>query len=278
MKIDLDRNDFFLELVSALNQRRVSSTWNKLMLTTSDLFSLVVSIWLAYGIFQWLTPGYDAGDQRFLAPPLILFGGMYFLSGHYRARNVNPVEELRNLTLTTTIIFVTLFAFNALLVESKYPAAVLAFSWLIAIASVPLARLVVRWLGAKMGIWGEPVVIIGNGSISRKLVQFLIKNPYCGMRPVLVLDGLPYERQETDVGDFPIPVTSMTSHVIPYIPSHLGASTAIIVAPDLPSPVSEAFARGEHLGFSNIITVTSPFNTRNFAGLWRPAGLRRASL
>jgi hypothetical protein len=44
----------------------------------------------------------------------------------------------------------------------------------------------------------------------------------------------------------------------------MGVSTAIVVTPDLPSPINEAFARGEHLGFSNIITITEQFNTRNF--------------
>ncbi len=264
MKLNLSRNDYVLELMSALNQQRPSSIWSKLMLTTSDLVSMALSISLAFVIFQWLMPENGTSSQLVLEPPLVLFGGMYYLSGHYRARNVNPVEELRSLTLTTTIIFITLFAFNALLTESKYPAAVLAFSWVFAIASVPLARLIVRWLGSKMGIWGEPVVVIGNGIVSKKLVQFLHKNPYCGLRPVLVLDDVPSERLETASSGFPIPVTSMASKTIPHIGPRMGATTAIIVAPDLPATVNEAFARGEHLGFSNIITVTSPFNTRNF--------------
>ena len=44
----------------------------------------------------------------------------------------------------------------------------------------------------------------------------------------------------------------------------MSVSTAIFVEPDLPSPISEAISRGEHFGFSNIITVTKQFNTRNF--------------
>lgn len=266
MKMNLVRNDYVDELIATLNQRRPSSTLNKLMLTTSDLLSTAVSITLSFAVFEWLTPETESPGQRFLEPLLVLFVAMYFLRGQYRSRNVNPVEELRSLTVTTTIIFATLFAFNALLLESRYPAGMLAFGWLISICAVPLARLVMRWMGSKMGIWGEPVVVIGNGSVSRKLVQFLLKNPYCGMRPVLVVDGLPpYEQPTIPLSNsFPIPVTSLAAQALPQIRPQMGASTAIIVAPDLPSSVSEAIARGEHFGFSNIITVTNPFNTRNF--------------
>ena len=266
MKLNLVRNDYVDELITTLNQRRPSSSLSKLMLTSSDLLSMAVSITMAFGVFEWMTPEIEPPGQRFLEPLLVLFAAMYFLSGHHQSRNVNPVEELRSLTVTTTIIFATLFAFNTLLVESKYPAAVLAFGWLISVGAVPLARLAVRRLGSKFGIWGEPVVVIGNGLVSRKLVQFLLKNPYCGMRPVLVVDGLPpYEQPTIPLSNaLPIPVTSLASPSMPQFGSHVGATTAIIVAPDLPASVSEAIARGEHFGFSNIITVTNPFNTRNF--------------
>jgi Undecaprenyl-phosphate galactose phosphotransferase WbaP len=163
------------------------------------------------------------------------------------------------------MIFLTIAAFNALMGESKYPAALFGLCWLFAVVAVPLARIFVRWLGSRIGIWGEPVVIIGNGDLSGKIIRYLLKNTYCGMTPVLVVDGFTHSPGHPAAKDLPIPSIPLekwpsTSE----IGLQMGVSTAIVVAPDLPSPISEAFARGEHLGFSNIITITEQFNTRNF--------------
>lgn len=114
------------------------------------------------------------------------------------------------------------------------------------------------------GMWGEPVVIIGNGPLSYTLVQFLMKNTYCGMRPVLVIDGLDLIPGSSPKEDLPIPVIPMNEWPsFSDIGSRMGVNTAIVVAPDLPPQVSAMIARGDHLGFSKIITVSHQFNTRN---------------
>jgi Undecaprenyl-phosphate galactose phosphotransferase WbaP len=81
----------------------------------------------------------------------------------------------------------------------------------------------------------------------------------------MVIDGSAHNPADPAARDLPIPVLPLEKWISTSgIGSQMGVSTAIIVTPDLPSPISEAIARGEHLGFSNIITVTKQFNTRNF--------------
>jgi len=266
MKTHAAFNENYRAFPSALNMRTISPGLANFMLAAADLCCMILSIWLAQGLFQLLNLKWEGSSYLILEPSLIIFGSTYILAGHYRSSNVNRVEELRHMTITMTIIFLTLFAFNALMEDPKYPGAFLGFGWLFTVITVPLARTVVRWLWSKIGIWGEPVVVIGNGELSRKMVRFLMKNPHCGMRPVLVIDGLSLDPVESAGQDFPmIPVTSLGSwpSTISDKPQ-MGVRTAIIVAPDLPLPISEAIARGEHFGYSNIITVTNQFNTRNF--------------
>jgi Undecaprenyl-phosphate galactose phosphotransferase WbaP len=43
----------------------------------------------------------------------------------------------------------------------------------------------------------------------------------------------------------------------------VGVRTAIVVTPELPAAIQDSIARGEHQGFSNIITISQQFNTRN---------------
>jgi FlaA1/EpsC-like NDP-sugar epimerase len=104
------------------------------------------------------------------------------------------------------MIFLTIVAFNALLGESKYPAAVLGLCWLFAVVAVPLARIIVRRLGSSFGIWGEPVVIIGNGNLSTKIIHYLLKNTACGLTPVLVVDGFTHGLADSAAKDLPIPI------------------------------------------------------------------------
>ena len=106
-------------LPTTLNMRRVSIALPKFMLASADLCCMILSIWLAHGLFQIFNLKWEGTNYLILEPSLIVFVSTYILVGHYRSGNVNQVEELRRLTMTTTMIFITLFAFNALMDEFK---------------------------------------------------------------------------------------------------------------------------------------------------------------
>ena len=258
-------HEISLELPAVHNLRRYHLSWRKLLLALADLCSMPLSILFADLIYGLVNPNWTDTSYLFMEPSLIVFGSSYILIGHYQSRNVNQVEELRQLTTRTTIFFLTILSFYTLVGRSKYPGAIFGISWITAIGFVPLARFVVRWLGSRLGFLAEPVVVIGNGELSRKIVHFLLNNTYCGIKPVLVVDGFGHASQNLATRDVHIPVVSFESwQSTTNIRPQMSISTAIVVATDLPSHISESIAGGEHLGFSNIITISKQFNTRNF--------------
>lgn len=253
-----------LEFPSALRLQRFSRAWTKVMLASADFCSMMISVWLASGLVQLLNPKWEGAGYYILGPLLLVFGSTYTLMGLYRLRGVNQVEELRQLTVTTTMIFLTLIAFNVFMGGSKYPAELLIASWLFAIGLVPSARFTARWFGSSIGLWGEPVVIIGSGELSRRIIHYLLKNTYYGLRPVMVVDGLMDGIEDEGATDLVIPTIPLERWLSTFAPgSKLGLSTAIVVTSELPPSIRDSITRGEHLGFANIITVSEQFNTRN---------------
>jgi Undecaprenyl-phosphate galactose phosphotransferase WbaP len=243
---------------------RFSRAWTRFILLFSDFFSIGVSAWLALGVLKLMNLKWESSSILLIGPLWLAFGGLYTLVGLYRSRGVNQVEELRQLIITTTMIFLSLFTFNTWMGDPRFPAVFFAFCWTIAIILIPLSRTIVRRLGASIGIWGEPVVIIGNGKLGCKIIRYLQKNPGCGMRPVMVIDGSTQNTTDKIEKDSTIPIipfdewpASSASEL------RFGISTAIVATPDLPASISDLIAHGEHLGFSNIITVSEQFNTRN---------------
>ncbi len=257
----------FLELSAPVRVQRFSRAWTQLLLACADLCSTVMAVWLAFRACELLDLNWASSDYFMLPPLLLVFGGTYAVVGLYRSRGVNQVEELRQLSITTTMIFLTLLAFNGLVGESRHPPAILVFSWMFAIGLVPLTRLAVRRLGSSVGLWGEPVVVIGSGKLSRRIIHYLLKNSYYGLRPVMVVDGLVDGMADSRAKELPIPTIPLERWLTTFTSgANIGVRTAVVVASDLPAAIRDSFTRGEHLGFANIITVSRQFNTRN-AGL-----------
>jgi Undecaprenyl-phosphate galactose phosphotransferase WbaP len=252
----------FREFPSSFRLERFSHAWTRIILVSADFFSIGMSVWLALSLFELMNLKWESSSIFLIGPLWLAFGGIFTLVGLYRSRGINQVEELRQLIITTTMIFLSLFTFNTLMGDPRFPAIIFALCWAFAIILIPLTRTIVRRLGASFGIWGEPVVILGNGNLSLKIIDFLQKNPSCGMRPVMVLDGSTHNSADAIEKGLTIPIIPF-SEWSANSASVFGISTAIIARPDLPAPISDSFANGEHLGFSNIITVSEQFNTRN---------------
>jgi Undecaprenyl-phosphate galactose phosphotransferase WbaP len=254
------------EIPYTLRLRRFSRALTKVMLVLADLCGMVMAGLLALGLFESLDLKWEGEGDSYLSlsPLLLIIVVIYILIDLNRSRNLNQVEELRQLTITTTVIFLSLFAFDELIVESKYPEAILVFTWLLAIGLMPLARFVTRCIGSRLGIWGEPVVILGCGELSRKIIRYLIKNTYHGLRPVMLVAGLMDDSEAALMTDLPIPTIPLKRWLagFNYRPK-IGIRTAIIVTSELPASLCGSITRGEHLGFRNIITVSKQFNTRN---------------
>jgi Undecaprenyl-phosphate galactose phosphotransferase WbaP len=265
METHPELNETYLEFAPGLNLQRYSLPLTKLMLALGDCGSMLLTIWIALSLSERSIPDREGTGYFVLGPYLFVFGITYLFSGLYRFRHVNQVEELRQLFITTTMTFITLFAFNEMMGASKYPAVLFVLGWLMALGIVPLVRTIVRRFCSSMGFWGEPVVIIGGGELSTRIVNYLSSNTFHGMRPVAVVDGFGDGLEPEGAGTPALPLIPLDRWLSSSASgSRIGVHTAIVVTSELPGPMQDSIYRGEHLGFSNIITISKQFNTRNF--------------
>jgi Undecaprenyl-phosphate galactose phosphotransferase WbaP len=58
-------------------------------------------------------------------------------------------------------------------------------SWVLALGFVPLARYLARKIFIKIGIWGEPIAVIGPEDQIKEISKHLNHDPYIGLRPVV---------------------------------------------------------------------------------------------
>ena len=90
-----------------------------------------------------------------LIPLILLFIIVFSLGGLYPAVGINPYDELRRLTISTTAVFLALGTMSFWIRNVEmYSRASFALTWAIAIIAIPAARHIVRaWLpGAVFGV------------------------------------------------------------------------------------------------------------------------------
>ena len=270
MEIDVDTltdlRERYREHLPAARRRPLPQLAPRLLFAAADLASVLASLFLSLAILRSLALAHAGTAYSILAPTLLIFASTYLLVGVNRPRPVNKVE-LRLLFLTIPV-FLSLLAFNP---DGRrgVPAAGISPGLAAFHGGCAAGRGAARHLGAAMGLWGEPVVVIGSGPLSHQLVSQLLRQPEAGLKPVLMLEGRGegYEPLPVPVTGEAAPVPVMTLDRWPATSSfgpQIGVSTAIVVVPELPGEICEAVARGEHLGFDNIITVNRQFNARTF--------------
>ena len=253
-----------LEFPSVLSSQRFSRHWKKALLVSADFCSMFLSVWLVYSIFEIFGLKWGGSLFFFLLPLSLVFWGAFTLVGLYRSRGVNPVEELRLLISTTTVIYLSIFAFNLLMGETRFPILMIILAWFITIGLMPLIRIAARRFGLRIGMWGEPVVVLGSGELSQRIISFLLRNSFYGLRPMMVVDDMTTSYGVPITTDFVIPAISFERLFKSYESgSKLKIRTAIVVASEIPASICDSMNLGEHLGFKNIIIVSKQFNIRN---------------
>ena len=111
---------------------------------------------------------------------------IYLLTGMYPGIGIGPVEELRRLTISTSLGMLGLMGLSFYLRNvTSWSRAVLALTWVLMLISVPLLRKVFRRLAVRLGLWGVAVVVIGEGDGAEHIYKSLRKNRLSGLWPVL---------------------------------------------------------------------------------------------
>lgn len=165
---------------------KLDLTW-QLALLTADVAavcltaSIAVLGWLALG--HPLSPGFYAS----LWPLVALFAAAYASAGLYTSIALHPAEELRRLTVATSLVCLSLSAMTFLAKEgTAYSRAVFLLTWLGALVSVPVMRALVRHAAGPRAWWGQSAVIVGDPEHGARLLEQLRAKPSLGLKPVAV--------------------------------------------------------------------------------------------
>ena len=198
-------------------------------LLCSDLLMLAIPMALAvYG--RWaVAGGYDLARYAQLWPVLGLFVLGYAVAKLYPAVPLAPADELRRLTVVTSMVFLGLATATFLTKEGHaYSRSVLLMSWAMSLVTVPAGRAALRLVLAPRQWWGHAVVVLGYTPAAMRLVHTLQHQPEIGLKPVAVLG----ESRHDGADVHGVPVIGGLSRAR-NLGRRLGVSYAIVAMPQL---------------------------------------------
>jgi Undecaprenyl-phosphate galactose phosphotransferase WbaP len=206
------------------------------LILVADILGLSLILWAFLGntiIGRYAAPG----GWLPLWPLLPLFVVLYWFFDSYPGVSVNPVAEIRRISLANAGAFLFITAMLAL-----HHAGVV--SYLICLSASVAASLVIltmraliRQIGSQFDWWGYPVVLFGSGPVALSVLRRLMSQPHLGLRPVAVVANQVADREIEGIPVF-------KSEDLGQIASS-GVRHAIVAAPELSqSEFAEVIERG----------------------------------
>ncbi|MCC7203520.1 MAG: undecaprenyl-phosphate galactose phosphotransferase WbaP [Phycisphaeraceae bacterium] len=167
-------------------------SWPNLTAATTllaDAMAIVLATAAALLIESAWTEGWPQRRELLACWPWLVFLlTVYWGMGAYPGVGLVAARELRLLTRATTLGFLLLGA--GVLLLSDNPASsrgMMVLAWLLALATVPAGRGIVRWMFGQRTWWGYPVVVMGRRCVCRQVIRLLQAQPALGLRPAVVL-------------------------------------------------------------------------------------------
>jgi FlaA1/EpsC-like NDP-sugar epimerase len=122
-------------------------------------------------------------------PFIPLFLASFIVAGLYPGLSLAPAEELRRFTLGSLLASILCLALTTgLKLHFDQNNKVFLFVWLISIPLLTACRVVSRALISRSTPWGVPAVVFGTGREARALVDRLLRCPWIGYKPKLILE------------------------------------------------------------------------------------------
>ncbi len=155
----------------------------------SDFFCVSGSIGVAIWSWSYVRSDFSVSFYLSLVLPIAgLILCIYLLTGMYPGIGIGPVEELRRLTISTSLGMFALMGLSFYLRNvTSWSRAVLAITWLLMLFTAPVLRKIFRRLAVFLGLWGVPVVVVGEGDGAERIYTSLRKNRLIGLWPVLCI-------------------------------------------------------------------------------------------
>jgi Undecaprenyl-phosphate galactose phosphotransferase WbaP len=196
-----------------------------------------------------------------LWPVLGLFIAAYALVGLYPGVTLSPVDEMRWICLTTTLMYFALAAMVFMRREGEiYSRGVFVVAWLLSILLVITCRAVARLLFARKRWWGYPTMVLGAGKTGSMVIRTLKRRPGIGLKPVLVLDDNPEKHGSLHgvpvVGGVELAPALARTRKIPY---------AIVAMPGVPRDRLLSLLERYGSSFAHLLVIPDLFE---FSSLW----------
>jgi Undecaprenyl-phosphate galactose phosphotransferase WbaP len=194
-------------------------------------------------------------------PLLVLFVVAYATFGLYPGVAISPIDELRWISIATTLIYLVLGSAIFLFQEAElFSRTVFLLAWLISLLLVHVSRAAMRSCCARQPWWGYPVIILGAGRTGEMVVRTLQRRPRIGLKPVFVLDDDPGKRGNLHG----VPVLG-TIGMAPRLARVRHIPYAIVAMPGVPR--SRLLGLLERYGqtFAHLLIIPDLFG---FASLW----------
>jgi len=240
-----------------------------LSLAFTDAVTLLGSCAIALFLWTFVRDDLYLSNYVGLIPLVLVFLAVYFFTGLYSDVGINPVEELRLLTIATSVTFLGLATLSFWFRSAEaYSRASFILGWLFSLVLIPSGRELLRSVATKVHWWGEPVAIIGFGDRGAKFLEFLQKNPRLGFNPVVLINGLAQSRgkHKQYSKNYPLMMVNARELVNENYGKYLkGIQTAIVIQHDIPGNFLHSILQDYGFRFSNLILIS---NTHQFASLW----------
>jgi Undecaprenyl-phosphate galactose phosphotransferase WbaP len=165
-------------------------------LIAADLLALAGSTLIAFAFSGLLWSSFEPDLTFMLASLSGTFCAVCAMLGLYPGTGINPIVELKRITIALTLLFTGFFASSFVYDAGPALNACLAVAYLFALFIVPILRSFARSFFSRFCWWGQPVVIFGGGTAGTANYKYLASHPRLGLQPVGIIDDVQSHRRD----------------------------------------------------------------------------------
>ena len=226
------------------------------LMIAADVVSLVLAAVFSILIRGAFNPPLTAPAAYYaLMPYLLIFLVAFLVARLYPGNGISPHEELRLTTLSISAVMILLAVFLFLTQQGmQFSRFVFLAFWVLALIFMPIHRLLWKRIGFRLGIWGEPVAIIGYGAKGVKACRFLQSDPVFGFLPLVIVtaghataDNLQHRLTILETDFF-----AQNRHLL----EQLGIRMAILVPDEIPAALYREMLEERTFGLKRLLLIS----------------------